>query len=350
MPHVSSPDPCLSANIYCSGRLSEVIHKVIAPLWQELADTDDETSYLWLMRYARGGEHLKLRAHGGSAMEEAIRVSLPKALEAYFASLPLPDEGAERVTKPQATPIDVEDQESEDAPDRSFRWTQYQRSHVALGARPYMDHDAYVSALTRALASGTWLILQRLETQADGSISFGKVQGILLQVLIAGLGVAGFDDEMRAEYLRYHRDWLLRTALKYGGKGGTKSPRKLAETLTRFDGQVASLGAGAAAIEKAARSRWSASEVTDPSDPIRQFESRTAELLEISRPMAEEQRFHIDPFASHGIFPPLFRLLHGCANQLGVNALNEAFVHHLLFSVATDVEVKNQPVTLAPAL
>ncbi len=215
------PDPRLSANIYCSGRLSEVLCKVVRPLWNEIQPiASEENGYLWTMRYARRGEHLKLRLHGGPAVEQAARERLPTALSAYLDTLPDTASDHERLTTPTVAPIDAEDQEAEDHSDRSFRWTTYQRNHISLGSSPYQDHDEYVAALTRTLACGTEVILERLDTNAVGVAPFGKVQGLLLQLVIAGLGASGFDNHHRSACLRYHRDWLLRAALKYGRSGG----------------------------------------------------------------------------------------------------------------------------------
>jgi hypothetical protein len=45
-PVSGSPDPVLTANVYCAGRLDEVIRKVVMPFRQELRQRVGETGDL----------------------------------------------------------------------------------------------------------------------------------------------------------------------------------------------------------------------------------------------------------------------------------------------------------------
>jgi hypothetical protein len=156
------PDPLLSANLYCAGRLGEALLRVVGGFRRDLlARVGAEPGYVWVMRYAKGGEHLKIRVHGPESQRPLIRELLAASAESYLADLGAPDPSAPRRTRELAPPIDREDQTSTDYPDRTFLWTTYERSQISLGYRPYMSDDVYVALLTRCMGRGTEILLHR---------------------------------------------------------------------------------------------------------------------------------------------------------------------------------------------
>jgi hypothetical protein len=42
------------------------------------------------------------------------------------------------------------------------------------------------------------------------------------------------------------------------------------------------------------------------------------------------------PFAADVSWPPLFKVFHGMANQIGLVPLQEAYVHHMLLAILKD--------------
>jgi hypothetical protein len=342
------PDPLLSANVYCAGRLGEALLRVAGALQRELlAEGGAEPGYVWVMRYAKCGEHLKIRVHGPESRRPLIQASLAAAAASYLAGQEAPDPAAPRRTRELAPPIDREDQAPADYPDRTFLWTTYERSHISLGYRPYMNDDVYVALLTRCMGRGTEILLHRLEADGAGQIQHQKLQTLLLKALIAGLSALPLTAEERALYLLYHRDCLLRGALKQAGSAG--GPRKMEETLARFRLQVEKLGGEVDGLAETARTRWEGGGERWEGD-FEAWSSALAGLAEYVAPLCGGRAYHIDPFAELPLFPAVFKAFHGLANQLGLTPLNEAFAHHLLLSASCSGELRDRPVQLKPAL
>jgi hypothetical protein len=320
------PDPAVTANIYCSGRLDRVIFHAIAPFWRELRSRDPEgRCLLWLMRYGKGGEHLKVRVHGPESLRPFLRESLEEKVTAFLDLLP---EGARApANRDRAPAIDVEDEDG-DHPDRTFVWTSYRRSPVSLGGKPFLADDRYVALFTRCLSAGCERILA-LEPGAGGTLSHSIRQRTLLTALIAGLAALEYSAEKRADYLAYHRDWLLRFLLPVE----ESCEREPAERLHRhLDEQIARMGEALLPLRRNAESGWhgSGTEVSGKAD----WKRSLADLLGYVAPLCRDPGYRLDPFASDPVFAPVFKVLHGFANQLGLKRMDEAFAHHLLFRIA----------------
>jgi hypothetical protein len=342
-----SPDPLLSLNVYCAGRLSEVIQRAVAPFRERARELEEsEGVYTWTMRYAKCGEHLKIRVHGPEGRRDALAGMLGETAQAYLSSLPPADPEAPRKSREFATPVDREDRASTDYPDRTWLWTAYERSHISLGYRPYLNDDGYVGRLTRCLGRGLEILSGRIETDAQGRWSHQAQQAILLRALIAGLSGLSFSPTQRSLYLLYHRDCLLRGILKQAGSTG--GPKKLEETLDRFRVQVEKLGAGAAKLGETAHLQWDGA--GDWERDLEAWRRSLSGLADYLSPICGDLAHHIDPFAEVPLFPPLFKAFHGFANQVGLSPLNEAFAYHLLLSVTTGDEIRDRPVRLKPQL
>jgi hypothetical protein len=342
------PNPFLSASIYCCGRLDEVIHSCIAQFWVEARHRDETgTSYLWVMRYAKGGDHLKVRLHGPEGHRFWMRELLAAAVESYFSALEPPEVDAPRKNRDLATPIDHEDRVPTLYPDRTLLWTVYERSHISLGYRPYMNDDVYVSRLTRCLGRSTDVLLSRLETDSSGRSSHQVLQAILLKALIAGLSALPFNSQERTLYLLYHRDCLLRAVLKQAGS--RSGPQKMEETLNRFRQQVHGMGESIDRLAWTAGSLWQTREEGNWDNDFEAWRGALRELADYASLVCGDLAHHIDPFAEHPLFPPLFKAFHGFANQLGLTALNEAFAHYLLIAATSDDGLRDRPVQLKPS-
>jgi len=338
------PDPVLTANVYCSNRLNDVIRNVVTPFRNELGRVGGaEACYFWIMRYSRGGEHLKIRLHGPECWKPKAADLLAGAAASYLAGLGPPGDDEPQSQRKTATPIDLEDRV--DHPDRTFSWTTYQRSHVSLGYRPYLDDPLYVACLTRCLADGTDIVLKSFDRAGQGEVGFTLLQSALLKALISGLAAVDALRTDLATYCLYHRDWLLRHAFKQsGGLGGIG---KLTEIIVKFNSQAETMGQGLGRIENAVAARLDSVAGRDwESQPGSPWET-SLRALEGALVRPESSRCWVDPFAESWTFPAFFKVLHGFANQLGFSLLNEAFVYHLLAFVRGG-RLHQRPVHLSP--
>jgi hypothetical protein len=345
------PDPVLAASIYCAGRLDEVICRAVAPFWRRCHAADDAAaSHLWIMRYARRGEHLKVRLHGPPDCSPRLRELLTGEVEEYLGHLAPPAPDAPRPSAPTAPPIDAEDWPAADHADRSLLFTTYVRSQVSLGCSPLLDDDRLVAALTGALACGTDLLFARFTCDDEGRCPFALKRGLLVEALAAGIARLRWPARGAAGYLLYHRDCLLRHLHRHKARAEApgEGPRAMARVLARFDGEIARLDAAESAriaratkggrparIAGAGLAAWS-----------RALRALAAEADRLGGALAQP----VDPFAEHPAWPALFKACHGLANQLGIDHLNEAFVHHLLLSMTAPGESARRPVRLTPDL
>ena len=323
------PDPALSANIYCSGLLDRAISQAIVPFWKGFQPHDpDRLCYLWLVRYGAGGEHLKVRVHGPGHMRPFLEKLLEERVAAFLGSLPelvaAPPLQQERVPA-----IDAEDGQGP-RPDRTLLWTTYRRSDVSLGGKPLLSDDRYAALLTRCLAAGCEVMLL---SKPDTHASLFR-QRSLLWALITGLAALDYPAEKRAEYLAYHRDWLLRSLLPPHLRFEAESVSQLHH---RLDERIAQSGGFLQSLQKVADTAWSggATATLDRGGPEELWPQALADLLAYVSPLCQDPTYRLDPFASDPAFAPLFKAFHGFANQLGLRREDEAFLHHALLRITT---------------
>ncbi|HTG33390.1 MAG TPA: lantibiotic dehydratase C-terminal domain-containing protein [Thermoanaerobaculia bacterium] len=327
------PDPVLTASIYCERRQDHFLSKAIAPFWREVRSLEAERdSYLWFVRYGRCGEHVKVRLHAPEERRESLAALLAKAVEAYFAEH-APLRAAPRKDWSSLPPIDEQDQAEQDYPDRSLLWTRYQRSHVSLGGKPFLEDDRYVALMTRCIGEGCEIVLSSLVLDATGQTPHTVRQSTLLKLLPSALQSLCPDMGELKEYLAYHRDWLIRFSLVRRNA----DPLKTAEILKYFDDQVAATEASALTpLRAVVAAQWRPGAEADQPE-LWGWRSSLSSLRAYVEPLAAQPGYRLDPFAVNPAFAPYFKVLHGMANQVGLNMLNEAFTHHLLLQAATPV-------------
>lgn len=324
----SFPDPVLAANLYCKDHLDDLIGVVIKPFWDQFITRDpDHIYYIWLFRYSRCGEHLKLRIHGPARELALLRALLQKASDSYFSvsGEPPTDSAAPRRDVP---PIDREDLALQDYPDRSLLWTNYERSIISLGPRPFLLDDTYVALFTRCLGMACQVILAGLDRQLPSHelhFSHRFRQATLLKLILSGLTLAGLTAKERLAYLTYHRDWLIRGML------AQKEPawRNEAEIIRRFGAQAAKLDGMIGAIAELARSRWE--DLVLEAEPV--LASWQHAVADFARHLSLDKGDAgslPDPFADNLMFPALFKMFHVIANQIGLKKQDEALSYHLL--------------------
>lgn len=339
------PDPIVTGSLYCSGCLDEVLLRVVVPFRQSLtAVAGIPSPYLWVVRYARNGEHLKVRVHGRLDQIPTIHDILCEIAEDFLRKIGPPQDGVERFARASAPPIDEEDNAPIPPPDRSFRFTGYRRSHVSLGGRPWLDNDRYCASMTTCLARATDLVLAKLEQQGS-VLSHAQRQRLLLKALLTGVIALGFSREKAETYLAYHRDWLIRFPVQQ--RKGTEE--EVAAALARIDQQIAKAGTTIETLRRAIESRWTSAR-SDPADGTDSaWGQALAALHDHLSELRREREWPADPFAADPAFPPFFKVFHGLANQLGLPRIDEAYAHHLLLEAVTQEPLRWRRVALNPA-
>lgn len=321
------PDPVLSASIYRSGRIDGLIRGAVVPFRLRLGQAfPDGECRLWMLRYARSGSHLKVRLHGPEAVRPVAERLLAEAVESHFLRAAAPVEGEARVSRPNSPPIDEDDDTAEDYPDRTLRWTRYRRIHICLGPKLFLEDDRYVGLFTVCLGRGAEVVFDALGTEGDDDLPGSARLKALQNALIAGLSAARFSRDERAAYLAYHRDWLLRFVLP--------SRAREEEMLAGFERRAD----GMAALLDQARRTTSGWELTPPAPAapsLVRWRESVSDLLHHLEPFRHDPAYRVDPFSEDASFPSLFKVCHSLANQLGVDMLNEAYVHHLLLRATT---------------
>ncbi|HEX2165098.1 MAG TPA: lantibiotic dehydratase C-terminal domain-containing protein [Thermoanaerobaculia bacterium] len=312
---VTLADPRLTSSIYCAGHLDELLHRGVAPLWRA-SRAAGVGGYLWLMRYARCGEHLKVRFHGSPREAEDLRRALADAVEEVFARLP-PPTAAERELNEHLFAVDPEDLATEPYPDRTLLWTRYRRWPGTMGREPLSDDLGLAALFTRCLGAGCEHVLDELVPDETGRFRQSLRTRIVLDLLLCGLSTLGFPPREAARYLDYHRDWLIL------GGGGELDPthRLFAAKLER---EVADLAPFAGAYRRSAEegpqavlAPWSAA--------LGDLARYTCELAGVDVPWQPD-----DPYERDQVLAPLFKSLHGLANLVRVGLYNEAYLCHLL--------------------
>lgn len=316
-------DPLVSANVYCAGRLNELIRLGIAPFWSTVqAHAQDHERYLWLVRYGRCGEHLKIRIHAPESERERLRVQLEDTVGGYLAGLDAPAAERSPDIHAEQPPIDEEDESDVVHPDGVLLWTRYRRSPVSLGGKPWPEDDDYVALLTRCLGRA-WDRLHHAVGQGD---PFRSAQNLLLKALVEGLAELAWPAARRVTYLAYHRDWLVRFALSRGAQ----DPAKGRALVAQFDQRVDKMSAVLQAVQRTVDSLWPSSGTDVETARDGSWRGALGALTDYMAERRGDPDFLVDPFASDLVFPGMFKVLHGAANQLGLRMLDEAFTHHLL--------------------
>ncbi len=317
-----TPDPILSASIYVGWPLHDLVRGAIVPFRDELRRHDPEGRWsMWMVRYTKCGPHLKLRLHGPAEERPLVQRLLSEAVERHLASLDPLAEPAERRPRPRAAAIDVEDERQDDYPDRTLLWTQYRRSAITLGPSALLlEDDEYAARFAACAAAGAEMVLEAVRPGLSDS---GRLK-VLLGGLVSGISALPFSPDERATYAVYHRDWLLRFILS--------TAEREREMRERFDGRAEAMAPVLAQAESALW-RWDEGLALSDDGPEQAWRGALARLFAHVAPFRGDARYAADPFSDDPVFPAVFKVFHGFANQLGVDMLNEAMIHHLLLRV-----------------
>lgn len=322
-------DPVLTASIYCTGLLDAALFRAVRPFWRAFqAENPDSSCLLWVMRYGRGGEHLKVRVHGPEDLRSRLRETLGESASAFLNSLPQPEVPAEKRGWGRTPAIDAEDAVMDDYPDRTFLWTTYGRSHVSMGGEPFLSDDCYAALFTRCLAHSSEIVLS-LEPGENGILPFKARHNTLLKALIAALAIPGFSPEQRLDYIKYHRDWLLRFVLP---KDRMAEAEPLEQLLRSFEARIQQMGSTLHTLRESSLAEWRKTRpvLLQSEGTFTAWQRAVADLVDYVSSFRDDPACLLDPFATDVLYGPLFKLLHSFSNQLGNNLANEALVHHIL--------------------
>jgi hypothetical protein len=312
---VRFPDllPVISASIYCHGFVEGLLREVIVPFWKSTKTTLPQSN-LWVIRYARGGQHLKLRLHVPADEHVACAARLQDVVEMFFAGLPAPSE-CERDAAAHLPPIDPEDSADGLRPDRRLIWTRYRYLPELIGAEPLSAASGFEAAFVRCLSASTEVVLDWLDTLGNKDLSSGRQMNIALKLLLAAVAGIHPYPETRAHYLAYQRDWLLRVSRN----------RELALALFEykagtFSAQQTTLGALLTG--------------TPPCDGALGIWSRAiGDLVRFCLEQVGQQDLStLDQESEQLVYFALSRLVHNAMNPTAIGASNEAYLCHLLRS------------------
>jgi hypothetical protein len=337
------PDPLVSGNLYCSHELDSALLRLAVPLRRRLREAAGDGVGIWVVRYAKRGEHLKVRIHGPREIEEPAREILRRTAEELLGALGPPRDEPRKV-RPDAIAIDQEDRSPDEAPDRSFVFTHYGRSHVSLGGEPWLQDDEYRALMTTCLARACDLLLDVLEPRLEsGEIpTHGQRQKLLLKALLSGIAALRFPRKKAEAYLAYHRDWLIRFPLRAGG-----DEQRAADALAHLDQRTRNATTTVAALGRATAAWTGTPPAAAGAEP---WPQALADLMDYLARFRDDPEYRLDPFAEDAVFSPLFKVFHGLANQLGLRMLDEAYAHHLLLRSSTRDPTLYRSLALIPPL
>ena len=327
------PDPILTASLFADGYLDDLFCRVIVPAALELGLEPTAGHYLWLVRYGLGGDHWKLRFHGEPAEGERLFAALEEHAASTFSLLPeqngpgkrihstVPLDADERVVDEKE--VDEEGADAEPANPRQLVRTVYRRHHVSLATAALHEQDAYCAAFTRAMAHGTSALIQGVEAGAEGEWSHGARFTFLLKLLSDGIAELALGASEEKQYIVYHRDTLLRSTSDDGEKS-------IADGIAVFDRRLDKMADGGARLVKFARGRIDNVRGAAGTPQPGLWQGGLAAGYEAIVPLVAAVEGRIDSYAEKKSHLPLFKIFQGTSNQIGLNVVEEAYVHHIL--------------------
>jgi len=317
------PDPVITASIYCTDHLDHVIFRALRPFQDRAQEAvNGEPLFLWIIRYGKSGEHVKVRIHSSPDQREVLRQILEDKVHELFTTLPPSSLTRKILNWAGAQAVDPEDRVDRPYPDRSLLWTTYRRSHVSLGPSLLLEDDRYVELSTLCLAAAADLLFA-LHPHFSGQLAYRFRHSTLVKALFGGIDALGLPPEKAAKYLLYHRDWVLRFCVLKNWWDREQAAKVVKLFDRRIDEQ--SLLEPTIALQKHATEGLNAG-------PDQEWRAKLREFFLYVSAFDVRTEGRLEPFAELPWHPPLFKVLQGLSNQLGMQLLDEAFVHHTLLS------------------
>lgn len=301
-----------SASLYASN--TGLLLPRLLPFRRRTHATDPRFT-MWVLRYERGGEHLKFRFRGQPAFQHEISRHFEAEVTDLLTNHP-PRPDAERRAAEDLPPIDLEDQASGLRPDRCLVWTTYRFEPTHVGGEPLSEAEGFEDCYRRCLEAATGRMFDRLETeQAAGDSawpSLDRRMGWATELFLsAGIEMIGNIICQRPLWL-FSRDWLLRVT-----PDPTTSLARITQRATLRPKTVARLRSRSEAIlgdrtllpwRRAVRA-------------LRKLCLITVETSHIDQLSGTERRAYLWVMS---------RLLHNAVNPLQLHLSNEAYLAQLL--------------------
>ena len=329
LPAPSMADPVVTANIYCSRYINDLLRAAVAPFRSVMHDETDGHGFLWFFRYGKRGEHLKLRLHAPEPHRAALQARLEHTISQFLETISQVAPG-DRLSKSALPPLDVEDEPDEDYPDRAMLWTRYRRSPVVVGDPIYTQDDHHMARFTRAAAASADFLLREVLPASQEATYLQRRQSSFLKLIIAGMAATDFAAATWPVYFTYHHDWLVRHLVAH-------SPLAMdaAVLAAEIDGHLAKARAAVPALARVmAAQRAERRDGHSPSGPLGAWSDAVRSFFEYVQGYRGRPEYNRDPYTDDHTFLPLFKVFHACANQLGLRISNEAYLYRLLGEAA----------------
>jgi hypothetical protein len=323
-------DPVVTANIYCSQYINDLLRDAVAPFRSAMHDETSGRGFLWFFRYGKRGEHLKLRLHAPESHRGALHARLEQTVSRFLDTID-PAAPVDRLSKSALPPVDVEDEPDEDYPDRAMLWTRYRRSPVVVGDLIYTQDDHHMARFTRAAAASADFLLEEVFPASREPAYPQRRQSAFLKLITAGMAATDFAAATWPTYFSYHHDWLVRHLAAYSSLGvdAASLEAEIDGLLDKARGAVPAL-ARIMAAQRAARCDGGGS-----SGPLGAWSCAVQSFFAYVQGYRGRPEYDRDPYTDDHSFLPLFKLFHACANQLGLRVSNEAYLYRLLLEAAT---------------
>ncbi len=327
IPDLDQPPATLSANVYCDRHFHDLLRQVVAPLSQELNTLEGPGTILWFSRYSRCGQHLKLRLHTADETSwPALRSRIIALAESFFTLLSdTSTDAPPRTSTPRLPPIDKEDELDEDYPDRSILWTRFRPSPRTVGNERYLTDNRLLNLFYLCMGANTELLLGEVLATAE-ELPLKAKQAQLLRTVVAGLFALDLLPQEQISYIGFHRDWLLRYLLSQS------SPEtKADETIERLNQKLDGMDATVTTLSSIIANQLSQAAAHDSEeDNFTDLRTALRNFFAHVRGFRGQPEYDLDPYTSDFAFLPLFKVLHGFANQIGVPIINELYTYQLL--------------------
>jgi hypothetical protein len=328
-PAPSMADPVVTANIYCSQYINELLRTAVAPFRSVMHDETDGHGFLWFFRYGKRGEHLKLRLHAPESHRGALHAGLEQTVSRFLETID-PVAPVDRISKSALPPVDVEDEPDEDYPDRAMLWTRYRRSPVVVGDPIYTQDDHHMARFTRAAAASADFLLGEVFPILREPTYLQRRQSSFLKLIIAGMAATDFAAATWPTYFTYHHDWLVRHLVAYSSLGVDA-----ASLGAEIDGHLDKARAAVPALAQVmAAQRAERRDGRPPSGPLGAWSDAVKSFFAYVQGYRGRPQYNRDPYTDDHTFLPLFKVFHACANQLGLRISNEAYLYRLLLEAA----------------
>lgn len=293
-----------SANLYCHGAVDQALRELILPFWQTLRGCHPGAE-LWLVRYAKGGEHLKIRlfAESGTA---ALAARLEAAAQEFLAAVPMASDGLRDPAR-DLPAIDPEDGGGELRTDRTWLRTRYRYRPEHVGAEPLSAAAGFGAIHQRCRVAATAVLLDWLERHADAEATPGRRLVLATRLLATGVAAAHPAATDQARAFTFQRDWLLRVV------ADPRGARVLFECKTAERPADAGFARAAQAVDSAPLAEWHAA-----------IAALAAFGADWCRARGEE------PASAALVELAVCRLIHNGVNLIGIGLSNEAYLCHRL--------------------